>query len=113
MATLGIYIRGDEQNTTNERVYAALMVLPLLLIRSLDMSMNVVVVIPADRNACSSPGISARKVFAALLKVSGLPVTISRSLTAYLRRLSAIVVGAAACAELSRGTAKTRFVGKV
>ena len=71
------------------------------------------VVIPAERSAASSPGLLSRSIFAAFANVSGLSATISLSLAAYCRRLSAMVVGAAACAEESRGTASILLVLKV
>ena len=86
-----------------------MIVLPFLLIESLNMSRNAVVVTLAARRACSRPGIYSRIFFAATAKVSGQSSTISRSLTAYRLRLSVMVVGAAACAGESSGTGKTRF----
>ena len=101
------YLNAGEGYTTAETV------LPRLLSSSGNMSKNAVVVMPADRSACSNPGMFVRKVSAARANVSGLSNTIFRSSTAYRRRLSFMVVGAAACAELSVGTARTRFVANV
>ena len=58
------------------------MVLPLLLSRSVNISMKAVVVMDADRRAASSPGFCIRSVIAADANVSGLSSTISLSATA-------------------------------
>ena len=77
---------------------------------SSNISTKVVVVMDAALKACSNPGIRSLSVAIAKAMVCGRPCTISRISVGYRRRLSAIVVGAAACAELSSGTGLTRFV---